>query len=403
MPGDDVTTVTYPACEGVMSDSPASLVIPVDVPAGEYEICLTEPSNPAGCATVTVSEPALLDLDVAYFGRRYIDAAPYFEIDEFSADGVDMATLAETDVAQLFPRYTLGDGSTLTLDGPFPDGRCANQPLTRSADGSPGRLHPDLTEARSIGVTANGVVLAGRDVCPDGTRWGDAGTHWELVALDLTAADPSVDILQTREPDPAFVLFDNGDVVLAVGEPTIDGVSPDGRYVALRESYNSEQWRWHVLDLEAPAQMLPIDSTCELAGDIVGRPNFVGDGMVVVARLCAPVEVADAPSPQQGVGSGDVQVEAIDLTATVPSKRIVWHGSVPGLDAHGYTRTVDLSARSADDGTVWALLSAGGDVERQNRTFVLHGVDATEITRAGYETFAFDAAQLISPWDEPPA
>jgi len=121
----------------------------------------------------------------------------------------------------------------------------------------------------------------------------------------------------------------------------------------------------------------------------------------VVARLCAQLHVAD-PSPYEHIGSGDVQAEAIDLTATAPSERIVWHSSVPGLEANGYSRTVELSARRDDDGAVWALLSGGGGVELPSRTFALHGDDAVEITRVGYSSFAFDPADLISPWDELP-
>ena len=61
-----------------------------------------------------------------------------------------------------------------------------------------------------------------------------------------------------------------------------------------------------------------------------------------------------------------------------------------GLGADGYSRTAGLSARLGDDGTVWALLSAGGDVERQGRTFMLHSDTAIDITQDGYYDVAFD-------------
>jgi hypothetical protein len=252
-------------------------------------------------------------------------------------------------------------------------------------------------------VTSQGVVIAGRDVCPDGTRWGDPGTRWELVALDLTASVPSVAVLQTLQPEPSQVMFQTDDVVVAVGEPMIESISDDGRYVAFVEGFNSEQSRWHVVDLEAPSEMLDIDSTCELSGDIVAPPRFVGNGIVVVARLCVPPDAAELANLQQGRGSGDVQVEAVNLEAASPTERIVWHSSVPGLGADGYSRTAGLSARLGDDGSVWALLTAGSDVERQGRTFVLHRNTATDITQDGYYDLAFDPTQLIMPWDEPPA
>ena len=171
-----------------------------------------------------------------------------------------------------------------------------------------------------------------------------------------------------------------------MGEMLVEDISPDGRYVALLDVFHTEQSRWHVLDVESPGQVLPIESTCELAGDIVGPPRFVGDGIVVVARLCADLDTGNA-SPDGPVGSGDVQVEAIDLTATAPSERIVWHGSAPGLGADSYSRTVELSVRRDDDGAVWALLTGGGGVEVSSRTFAIHGDDAIEITRDGYSSF----------------
>jgi hypothetical protein len=338
------------------------------------------------------SAPA--QLDVGYFGRRYVNEAPYFAIDEFDADGTLLRTLPAEELASLFPRYQLPDGRMLALDGPRPEGRCVNQPLTPA-------LHPDLTAARSIGVTSQGVVVAGRDVCPEGTRWGDPGTHWELVALDVTAPNPNVEVLQTRQPEPSQMLFQNDDVVVAVGEPVIESISDDGRYVALVEGFNSEQTRWHVVDLESPSEMLETDSTCELAGDIVAPPRFAGNGIVVVARRCAPLDVAEPENLQQGRGTGDVQVEAVDLAAAFPPDRIVWHGSVPGVGANSYSETAGLSARLGDDGAVWALLTAGGGVEVQERMFVLHGDAATEITQDGYYGVAFDPAQLIMPWDDP--
>jgi hypothetical protein len=412
-PDGDATSLTYPACEGVTSDSPVEVRIPAEVPPGEYMVCLGEYDLVPGCASLTVTEavpptsppttePAVLD--VGYYGRRTLDPAapPYFEIDELDAHGVPVRTLTADEVASLFPRHELADGSTLRLDGDAPDGRCVNQPLSRHVGSSSAPLHADLSEARSVAVTSAGLVVAGRDVCPAGTRWGDPGTRWELVTLDLAATTPTVQVVQVREPEPAYVLFEDADMVMAVGEPHVEDVTEDGRYLAVLEAYNSEQARWHVVDLENPSQMLPIDSTCEQAGDIVGPPRFLGDSIVVVARLCAPLHTGEAPALTQGLGEGEVQVEAIDLGAAAPSERIVWHGSVGGLEAHGYTRTVGLSARLGEDGQVWALLAGGGNVEVPNRTFVLHGDAATEINQGGYE-LAFDPTELITHWDEPPA
>ena len=114
--------------------------------------------------------------------------------------------------------------------------------------------------------------------------------------------------------------------------------------------------------------------------------------------LCAPIDTGDT-SVESTMGIGDLQVEAVDLAAADPDAAVVWHGSVRGLGAHGYRSTAGLSARLAADGTVWAIVTGGGDVETPTRTFVLHGSASVEITRDGYAAFAFDPADLIYPWD----
>jgi len=53
--------VTYPACLGTTSDESVSVTVPANVPAGEYDLCITEPANPAGCATITIIEPVATD------------------------------------------------------------------------------------------------------------------------------------------------------------------------------------------------------------------------------------------------------------------------------------------------------------------------------------------------------
>ena len=229
-------------------------------------------------------------------------------------------------------------------------------------------------------------------MCPDGTRWGDPGTRWELVALDLTATVPSVSVLQTLEPETSQILFQSDDAVVAVGEPIIDSISADGRYVAFfgrvttaskRVGMSSTSRRPARCSTSIRRVSWPVTSS---RPSPIRRQRHRRGGTPRV-----PLEV-DQPTTDrpQGRGIGDVQVEAVDVAATSPSERIVWHSSVPGLGANGYSRTAGLSARLGDDGAVWALLTAGGDVEQQERMFVLHGNAATEITHDGYYGVAFD-------------
>jgi hypothetical protein len=399
-PDGDVTAVTYPACDGERSASAVAVVVPSDVPPGDYDICLTMPGDIAGCAPVTVDPPESrtststvigdVVLTSEYLGRRPLERPPFFAIDRFAADGTRLGTLSDAEVASLSPIHTLGDGSTVELRGESPpQGRCANLPLVRSSGGAPALLHPELADARSVIVTATDVVVAGRDVCPPGTRWGDPGTRWELVAVDLAGDDPTVVVLQTRQADPSSIQYDDGDVVVAVGELRPGGASPDGRYVSLLDLYHNERARWHVIDLEQPGEMLALATTCPLAGDIVGPPNFVGADVVVVARVCAAFTVADEPVNGPSFGDGDVHVEAVDLGTDTPGARVHWHSSVSGLGFDSYSRTVGLSARRDDDGGFSALLTAGGGVELPSRTFALRGDMAREITQPGYLSFVF--------------
>lgn len=62
-PNFDVTSVTYPACDGAMTDAPLTFVVPTDMPTGRYVMCLiTAPPSinhamaDPGCAIVTVTE-----------------------------------------------------------------------------------------------------------------------------------------------------------------------------------------------------------------------------------------------------------------------------------------------------------------------------------------------------------
>ena len=117
-------------------------------------------------ASPTPADPALVELDVGYFGRRILDVPPYFEVDQFSADGSQVGTLTSDEMELLFPRHTLPDGSAVALEGDRDNGRCVNQPLTRESGGTSEPLHPELVAARSIGITSAGVVIAGRRLVP---------------------------------------------------------------------------------------------------------------------------------------------------------------------------------------------------------------------------------------------
>jgi hypothetical protein len=339
------------------------------------------------------------DIGAPYFGRRItpLDVPP-FEIDEFTATGVVTATLTNDQVSALFADKALGDGTTVRLGGTRPDGRCINRPLIVSGAAQPEDVTAAIAAARSIAVTASGTLLATRDVCPDGSRWGDPDTFSELLAVDPTTTNPTVATLRTWPSDPDQIAFDDGTIVIASGEYTLGEVSPDRRYVTLREQYDSDAARWELLDLNDAATPLSPPSSCDDPGDIVGPPRFVDDDLVVVARVCASATDADS---DQG-SAGDVRIEVIDLTSGPSGSSIVWSKSIPGLGVNAFTRTVDLSARQAGDGTVWAIVSGNGDFEVSSQTYALDSDTTIELTRIGYQDFAFQPTDLLTRFDSPP-
>jgi hypothetical protein len=345
-------------------------------------------------ATGVVGVPQQPAIGVEYFGRRAVQEPPYFAIDHIGVDGSVEGTLTDAEIAEIAALATpaaLPDGSTLVLGGERADGRCLNRPL-QSSGGSADAVLRLLPEARSLLVTSAGVVVAGRDVCGDG-RWGDPGSRWELVAVDLAASEPTTRVLLQRESDASAIEYDDGNSVIAFGEMSAAGASVDGRYVSVVDGFNSEQARWHVLDLQAPDGFIELASSCPIAGDVVGQPRFFDGGVVVVARLCATSRADDA-SPLQPVGEGDVHVEAVDLDSPNPSDALMWSASRPGLGPNSYTRVVGLDAVIASDGEVSAIVTGNGGVEETSESYLFRRTDTIGISRPGYESFAFTPAVL---------
>jgi hypothetical protein len=339
-----------------------------------------------------VGVPAQPAIGVEYFGRRTGPEPPNFAFDRIGPDGSVEATLTDAEIAALTAPDALPDGSTLVLDGEAPSGRCVNQPL-RSSGGSADAVLAVLPDARSLLVTSTGVVLAGRDVCGAG-RWGDPGTRWELVAVDLASADPTPRVLLQRESDEGSIMYDDGTVVYAVGEMYLAGASPDGRYVSVIDWFHTERAKWHLLDLQGPDGFMELVSACPIAGDIVGQPRFLDDGVVVVARLCATARAEDA-SAMEPSGDGDVHVEAVDLSSPGPINALLWSVSRPGLGTNSYSRVVQLDAMRGPDGDIWAIVTGNGGVEQDSESLVLHGTEVTDISRPGYHSFAFSPALLL--------
>lgn len=387
------------ACDAPPSDLPVQGVLPATVTEGELRLCIGPDEAPEGCATVTVvvasDEPATTGVSpVPYLVRRQlatvdpVSGLP-FELRDIAPDGTDLGR-STADVVQLagFPA-DLGTGISMGLStndavGPV-DGRCRVQGIgVRGAPDAVG-VAPTIPGGSSMVGNGNRIVVA-RDVCPDGTRWGDPGTFFELVAYDPSLPEPEGTTLTTIEPDPSKVLFDDGTVVYSTDELVARSISPSGAFVSVLEPLNTEDWRWHVYRTDVAGGPVVFGSSCESPGDIVGRPAFPSDDVVVLARRCS------------GAGGDDLYVEAVSLDDLQP----IWSQPVEGVEINSYTQAVDgVSATDVGD-ELWVIVASSGGVEQPVRAALVNGDDEIDITRGdGFDVqrYAFTAAELVDAGD----
>jgi hypothetical protein len=337
---------------------------------------------PSTTTTTSVASPSTDTLPVAYFERVYVEDPPYFELREIAADGAIVGKVGDDSIAQLLRReIPVGEGTIRLLEPEEPYGRCDDRDVAASGPtpdvGAIGRV-------RSLAATTDGVVIAGVDVCPDGARWGDEGTHFELRRVDLR--DGSTTVLLVREPGDGDTFFEDPNVVYAGGELIAESVSADGAFVAVAEPYTTEGARYHVIDAVTGGAPLTFGSVCDDPRDLVGPPQFVGDGLVVLARECSPVE--------QEIG--DLVVELVSLATREP----VWSVVVEHVAIDSYSHTVALSATEVG-GQVWALVSASPGVEQPTTAAAVTA--AKEQPLPVEANVAFTPQELIYTWDPYPA
>jgi hypothetical protein len=394
------------ACDRAPSAEPVTVSVPTTLAAGEYRWCVSPNDAPRACASVTVvattSEPVAGPgrSPVPYVVMRSLPEADpatrlMFELRDVAPDGTDLGR-STADAAYLagFP-VDLGGGVAMGLSptewsGPS-DGRCRTLAVARrgtpESDLAPGdegvRDLPEIPGGSSMVGNASRVVV-GRDVCPAGTRWGDPGTYFELVAYDPAVAAPEPMQLVRIDPDPDAVLFDDGTVVYATDALGAVSVSPSGDHVGVIQFLNTEQARWHVYGTLAPGAPLVLGSACASPGDIVGRPSFPSSDVVVVARRCEPAST----------GPTGLVVEAVSLTDLSP----LWSHQVDGVAISGYTAGVSDVSSTFVDGGLWVIVASSAGVEQPVRAALLHGDDEIDITRLDdpdVYRYAFTAAELV--------
>jgi hypothetical protein len=308
---------------------------------------------------------------------------------EFAADGRLVRVVPDAELAAFRRPPRLPDGRTLSWDDRY--GRCFGAPLVVNETGDP--LHPDFASVSSVVLTDSGTVFATRDVCPTG-HWGDEGSRSELLRF-TPGVDSEPVILDARPPEPDTVWFDDGTVVYAGDHRPVVAASPDGRHLGLVEYYTTENTRWEIRRAESASEPIALASACDVPGDIVAEPVFVSNEVAAVARMC--VDPTTAESPEGTRGSGTVRVEVVSLA----DNTLVWSNTTDWFTPNAYSSTTELVARSVD-GRVTAIIYGPSDVEAPTRAVAIDADTAVEITRLGHDSYAFELADFIDPWQLSP-
>jgi hypothetical protein len=262
-----------------------------------------EPTPTTG-AVVTPTEAATT-IAVALFAEL---PATYFAVADGGVVELDTATGGvvrevppSTPVEPEVPAVHGGeDVVELRADADWVRERCTNEPLVlRATDGSDEErpVNAGLSGARLFALSLDGSTLvAARDVCPEGATWGDPGTAWQLVQLDLSddAASP---VVVYEEAAGAGAFQDPSGSVIGGNEALALRFSPDGEYLAMRRALSTEEFVWEVRPTADPSSVVfPAPGQCD--DRMHGEPVFVGDEHVVLSYLdcSAHVDLVDLES-----------------------------------------------------------------------------------------------------------
>ena len=304
-----------------------------------------------------------------YFGMRFYSVGDQgvTEVRRFAPDGSDLGQVDPSDLFATPPGVELDDGRRVRFDPAAPpDARCLNRPL-QIEDGAGGQaLHPDLAEAFTFASTTSGVVVATRNLCPDGAAWGEPGTSSQTVVLDIGRPDAGV-----------TVLLEDAGVAGPLGGRSVAWISPDGRFVGLAEPVSAEATRDTMIDLAAPDVPIELPSGCPNATSIASFPEFV-DGSMFIARACP---------------SGTQHFVTVDQL-TLPDLSLVWSATVD-RELLAYCGCADLSVGPGPVPSV--IITGSASVEVPNTSVLVVGDQQTEITHLGFAALSFTLPELPPP------
>ena len=308
---------------------------------------------------------AELPAPVAYYGVRYVlvDGASSSVVHRFAPDGADLGPVDDGELVAPLAGVLLDDGRRIRFDpATQTDGACQNRPLLIGDSAGDSPLHPELDAAMSFVATPDGLVVATRHVCPDGT-WGPS-SFAQTVVLDLSDPGAGVQVLSEDEPR-----------LDGLSPRSVHWISPDGGLVVFGEPLNAENSTLSMVRLGDPTTELVLPSGCATAGNMASVPVIVGDAMLI-ARAC-PTGANTAVTIDL-LGATDLSLR---WTATVERELLA------------YCSCVGVSAIDGEVPTV--ILTGSASVEVPNTSILVVGDQQTEITHFGFDSFAFTIPELL--------
>jgi hypothetical protein len=315
---------------------------------------------------------------------------PTPDIRRLDLDGNELGAWQITDEAASIGPGRLDDGRVVTLDASAEGatGCTAGGALTITDDpAQPGdTVHDDLTHAHHAAVAPNGTVVAIRPVCPGGKQWGDDGTGYEVVKLDL-AAIPS---------ELSRVLFLPVNVTAPAhsqeGAIVDFQVAPDGALFSITREVGTTTYgpqrettriyrAWGTYD----TPIGQFENTCgPLSAE--ARPLLLDDGVYVFAQLCADEAAGGTPIIRVIAHRYD----GINLTTVEGATSQVSLGVQPGANPR-LTMNGQLGANRA---LPWIVLTYQDGASRIR--YVVHGESVTNLADEFGQAHdvAFDVSDL---------
>lgn len=299
----------------------------------------------------------------------------YFEVDfaatptmatERLLDGTEVRSFT---VGVRHERATMADGSVVQLGDPaldvgtsrWPD-PCTNSSLLDSTTKELPFIASGLTAARHIAV-AEGTLYGVRDVCPEGTTWGDTGTAWELFLLTTDGSPVQTLYREAASFHPRFE---------SPNSPTEMHVSPDGSWILTSAQYG-EGFEWTARHAANGFQALKLPDSCLK----LVQPAVIDSTHLAIGCMAAEEDFS-------------FRVMVVDSSASV-----VWSTIVPGGATVGSHLSLAALPTDAASAVIIASRSQGSDPDVKPIVSRIDASGSTDLATAdGNVRLAWTLAEL---------